>query len=93
VFRIDGGDLKIEHLGFRRHVDEVGASVQLHVGPEMGFIDISVFRAGGADAGFNLVFHQIGQVVVRAVTRGGGFPRSRFLSAQVTPPSMKNIST
>jgi hypothetical protein len=62
---------EIENLGFRGHIDQMGPTVQLHVGEEFGFVHTAIFRTGRAYADFDLVFHQVGQVVVGAVSGDG----------------------
>lgn len=51
--------LEVEHLRLCCHVDEVRSAIQLHIREKIGLIQLPVFRTGGADAGLNLVFHQV----------------------------------
>ena len=59
---------EIENFRFRCHVDQVGASIEGHIGVKEGLVKISVFSAGGADTYLYLVFDKIGQVVIGAVS-------------------------
>ncbi len=63
---------EIKNLGFRLHINQMGAAVQGHVAEKPGFIQFPVVGTGSADTGLDSVFHEIGQVVRRAIP-GCGF--------------------
>jgi hypothetical protein len=48
------------------------APIQNHIGEKLGFVHLTGLGAGNSDPDRDLLFHQIGQVIIRAVA-GGGF--------------------
>jgi hypothetical protein len=65
---------EIDHLGLSGEIDEVGAAVEDHVAEEIVLVNLTSLGAGNSDPDGDLVFHQIVQVVVWAVS-GGSFDR------------------
>jgi hypothetical protein len=64
-------DSKIEDLGLGSHVDQVGATVQNHVGKEVLLVNLTSLGAGDSDTDGHLVLHQIRQVVIGAIAGWG----------------------
>jgi hypothetical protein len=48
-------------------------AVQSHVREEFGLVNLTGVGAGNSDPDWYPVFNQIGQIIIRAVTRGGLF--------------------
>jgi xanthine/CO dehydrogenase XdhC/CoxF family maturation factor len=48
----------------------MGAAIQDHVGKEFFLVNLTSIGAGSSDANGHLVFDQVGQVVIGAITGG-----------------------
>jgi len=60
--------LKIEDLGFGGQINQMRTAVQDHIGKEFGLVHLTGLGAGDSDPDGDLLFHQIGQVVVGTVS-------------------------
>ena len=49
---------EVKHLCLGCHVNQVGASVEAHIGVKVGFVDLAIIGAWRADTNFNLIGHQ-----------------------------------
>jgi hypothetical protein len=65
---------EIKHLRFGSQIDQMGSAIQDHVGQEFFLVDLTSIGTRNSDANRHLVFDQVGQVVIRAIT-GGCFHR------------------
>ncbi len=64
--------LKIKDLGLRRQINQMWSAVQDHIGKEFGLVHLTGLGTGDSDPDRDLVFHQIGQIIIRAIP-GCGF--------------------
>jgi hypothetical protein len=63
--------LKVEDFGFGSQIDEMGAPIQNHIGKKFGLVHLTGLGAGNSDPDGDLMLHQIGQIVIGAIARGG----------------------
>jgi hypothetical protein len=63
--------LKVEDFGFRGQIDQMGTSVKTHIGKELGLVNLTSLGAGNSDPNGDFLLHQIGEIVIRAITRDG----------------------
>jgi hypothetical protein len=70
----------------------MGTAIQSHVGEKFGLVNLTGVCAGNSDPDGDLVFNQIGQILVRAVTGGRLFIQiSVFIGPGDTPIDKKHI--
>ena len=70
----------------------MGAAVQRHVREKFSLVNLTGICAGNSDPDGHLVFNQIGQIIVRAVTGGCLFIQiSVFIGPGDTPIDKKHI--
>jgi hypothetical protein len=62
---------KIKNLGLRRQIDQMRSTVQDHIGKEFGLVHLTGLGTGDSDPDGDLVFHQIGQIIIRAISSCG----------------------
>ena len=59
--------LEVEDLGVRCQIDQMGAAVQHHVREKVGVVNLTSLGAGNSNANWNLIFHQVGEIIIGAV--------------------------
>jgi hypothetical protein len=59
--------LKIKHLGICGKIDQVGAAIQDHVGGKICLVNLTGIGAWNSDSNGNLLFNEIGEVIVWTV--------------------------
>ena len=65
------GYSKVEHLGFRREVNQMGPPVEHHVGEEFRLVQLTSIGTRNSDSNGDFIFDQIRQIIIGAIARDG----------------------
>jgi hypothetical protein len=61
-------ELEIKHLCFSSEVNEMGTTVQYHVGEEFILVDLTSFCTGNSDAYWYFIFDEVLQMIIGTIT-------------------------
>jgi hypothetical protein len=62
---------KIKNLGFGCQINQMRSTIQDHIGKEFGLIHLTGLGTGDSNPDGDLVFHQIRQIIIRAISGSG----------------------
>jgi hypothetical protein len=63
--------LEIEHLGFSRQIDQVGSAIEGHVCKKVLLVNLTSRGAWNSNADGDMIFYQVRQIIIGAITGGG----------------------
>ena len=65
--------LKIKHFPLGHQVNKMWSAVEQHIGKELGLVNLTGICAWRSNSYRDLVFHQIGEIIIRTISGYGLF--------------------
>ena len=60
--------LEIKDLCLSSQIDEMRAALQNHIGEKLCLVNLTILGTGDSDPNRDVVLHEIGQIIVRAIS-------------------------
>jgi hypothetical protein len=85
--------LKIKHFRLGHQINQVGSTVEQHIGEKIGLVNLTGICTRRSDPDGDLVFHQVWKIIVRTIPGDGlFFEIPRVVCPQSTIFNEKNIN-
>ena len=65
--------LKIKHFPLSHQINKMWSTIEQHIGKELGLVNLTSIRARRSNPYRDLVFNQIGKIIIRTISGYGLF--------------------